>query len=60
VLTLPAAALGGAAIWGVARIFGTGALGPVLVSILLLGLLLAVFARRFQQGSPVTATGGAQ
>jgi PiT family inorganic phosphate transporter len=60
VLTLPAAALGGAAIWGVARIFGTGALGPLLVSILLLGLVLAIFARRLRHGSPVTASGGAQ
>jgi inorganic phosphate transporter, PiT family len=58
-LTLPAAAAGGAIVWLVARIFGKGALGPVLVSVVLLGLVLAIFARRFQQGSPVTATGGA-
>jgi PiT family inorganic phosphate transporter len=57
VLTLPAAALGGAAVWGVSRIFGTGALGPLLVSIVLVGLILAVFVRRIQAGSPVTATG---
>ncbi|MEA2459274.1 MAG: inorganic phosphate transporter, PiT family [Thermoleophilaceae bacterium] len=57
VLTLPAAALGGAAVWGVARIFGTGALGPLLVSVVLIGLILAVFVRRIQAGSPVTATG---
>ncbi|MEA2404952.1 MAG: inorganic phosphate transporter, PiT family [Thermoleophilaceae bacterium] len=57
VLTLPAAAAGGALIYGVTRIFGTGVLGPVLVSISLLGVILAVFARRLQQGSPVTATG---
>jgi PiT family inorganic phosphate transporter len=60
VLTLPAAALGGAAVWGLARIFGTGALGPVIVSVLLLGVILAIFARRFQQGSPVTATGSSR
>jgi PiT family inorganic phosphate transporter len=58
VLTLPMAALGGAAVWGVTRIFGTGSLGPVLVSIVLLVLLVLVFARRIQQGSPVTASGG--
>jgi inorganic phosphate transporter, PiT family len=60
VLTLPAAALGGAAIWGSARIFGTGALGPVIVSVLLIGVILAIFARRVQQGSPVTATGSSR
>jgi PiT family inorganic phosphate transporter len=57
VLTLPAAAVGGAAVWGIARIFGTGALGPVIVSVLLVAVILAIFARRIQQGSPVTATG---
>jgi PiT family inorganic phosphate transporter len=60
ILTLPAAALGGAATWGIARIFGTGALGPLLISVLLIGLLLAIFARRLQKGSSVTATGGAR
>jgi PiT family inorganic phosphate transporter len=57
VLTLPAAAVGGALVWGIARIFGTGALGPVLVSVVLIGVILAIFARRIQHGSPVTATG---
>jgi PiT family inorganic phosphate transporter len=57
VLTLPMAALIGAAVYGVTRIFGTGALGPLLVAVLLLGLILAIFVRRLQQGSPITATG---
>src|SRR4051812_14161398 len=57
VLTLPMAALIGAAVYGIARIFGTGALGPVVISVLLLGGILAIFVRRLQQGSPVTATG---
>ena len=57
VLTLPAAAAGGAVIYGVTRVFGTGVLGPLLVSVLLVGVILAIFGRRLQQGSPVTATG---
>jgi PiT family inorganic phosphate transporter len=60
VLTLPCAALGGAAVWGITRIFGTGALGPLIVSVLLLGMILAIFARRIQQGSPITATGASR
>jgi PiT family inorganic phosphate transporter len=60
VLTLPAAALGGGAVWGIARIFGTGALGPLLVSVLLMAGLLAFFGRRIQQGSPLTATGSSR
>ena len=36
VLTLPAAALVGAVTYGVSRIFGTGALGPLLISVSLL------------------------
>jgi PiT family inorganic phosphate transporter len=55
-LTLPAAAVIGAATYGLTRIFGTGALGPVLVSLLAISLIAAVFARRAQRGSPVPAT----
>jgi inorganic phosphate transporter, PiT family len=55
-LTLPAAASIGAAVYGFTRIFGTGALGPVLVSLLALSLVAAAFARRSRQGSPVPAS----
>jgi PiT family inorganic phosphate transporter len=55
-LTLPAAAAIGAATYGLTRIFGTGALGPVLVSLLTLALIAAVFSRRHQQGAPVPAS----
>jgi PiT family inorganic phosphate transporter len=54
-LTLPAAAAIGAAAYGLTRIFGTGALGPVLVTLMALGLIVAAFARRSQQGAPVPA-----
>jgi PiT family inorganic phosphate transporter len=46
VLTLPAAALIGGMTYGVQRAFGTGAVGPVVVSIALMIALTAVFARR--------------
>ncbi len=55
-LTLPAAAAIGAAVYGLTRIFGTGALGPVLVSLMALSLVVAAFARRSRQGSPVPAS----
>jgi len=58
VLTLPASAAIGAFTYGVTRIFGTGATGPVIVSILILVVGAIVFARRVQQGSPITAAEG--
>jgi PiT family inorganic phosphate transporter len=54
-VTLPAAAVIGAATYGVSRIFGTGALGPVVVTLMSLLLIAAIFARRSQQGAPVPA-----
>ncbi|MGN6216934.1 MAG: inorganic phosphate transporter [Solirubrobacterales bacterium] len=57
-LTLPAAALIGGLTYGFTRIFGTGALGPVLVTLMALSLIAAAFARRAQRGAPVTAAGG--
>ncbi len=52
-LTLPAAAAIGAAAYGVTAIFGDGALGPILVSLMSLSLIVAAFARRSRQGAPV-------
>jgi len=57
-LTLPAAAVIGALAYGLTRIFGTGALGPVLVTLASLSLIVAVFARRAERGAPVPASGG--
>jgi PiT family inorganic phosphate transporter len=55
-LTLPCAAAIGALTYGITRIFGTGALGPVLVTLMALALVAAAFARRFQRGAPVPAS----
>jgi inorganic phosphate transporter, PiT family len=55
VLTIPAAASIGALAYGLTRIFGTGALGPVVVSILVIGLVLATLGRRVQRGPAITA-----
>jgi inorganic phosphate transporter, PiT family len=55
-LTLPAAAAIGAATYGVTRAFGTGAVGPVVVTVVALALIAVAFARRSRQGSPVPAS----
>jgi PiT family inorganic phosphate transporter len=55
-LTLPAAAAIGALAYGLTAIFGSGALGPVLVTLMALSLVVAVFARRSRQGAPVPAS----
>jgi PiT family inorganic phosphate transporter len=52
ILTLPAAASIGAAVYGATRIFGEGALGPVVVSVLVIGLLAAIFGRRLREVPP--------
>jgi len=57
VLTVPAAAAVGGLTFGLTRIFGTGALGPLLVSLAIVTLLSAMFGRRLQQGRPLTAGG---
>jgi PiT family inorganic phosphate transporter len=55
VLTLPAAALVGGATYGVTRVFGTGALGPLIVSAALLAALLWTLVRRVAGGRTLTA-----
>jgi inorganic phosphate transporter, PiT family len=50
-LTLPAAAAIGAAAYGLSTVVGSGALGPVLVSLLFISVLVAAFARRGEQGA---------
>jgi inorganic phosphate transporter, PiT family len=54
-LTFPAAAAIGAATYGVTRIFGTGAAGPVIVAAAGAALVALAFARRVRQGAPVPA-----
>ncbi|HEY0516577.1 MAG TPA: inorganic phosphate transporter [Solirubrobacteraceae bacterium] len=48
VLTLPAAAGVGAVAYLVSRVFGNGALGPLLISVSLLTLLAGLFGRRLR------------
>jgi inorganic phosphate transporter, PiT family len=58
VLTLPAAAAIGAAVYGVTQIFGSGVTGPLVISIaILLGLGIPL-VRRLAQGRPITAAEG--
>jgi inorganic phosphate transporter, PiT family len=56
VLTLPAAALGGGLIYAFSSVFG-GAVGPVLVSAIVLALIGVIFARRLSQQRLVAAEG---
>ncbi|HWC28182.1 MAG TPA: inorganic phosphate transporter [Solirubrobacteraceae bacterium] len=54
ILTLPAAALVGAATYGISRIFGTGVVGPLLISLSLLMLMAALFGKRVRRGPAMT------
>jgi PiT family inorganic phosphate transporter len=55
VLTLPCSAAVGALTYGVTRIFGTGATGPVVVFVGLVGLLIYLFGRRAGLGRTMRA-----
>ena len=55
ILTLPAAAAAvGALTYGLSRIFGDGALGPLLIFIGLVALVAAMFGQRLRRGSELT------
>jgi PiT family inorganic phosphate transporter len=55
VLTIPAAGVAGAGTYAVTDVFGTGVLGPLLVTILAIGLLASVLVRRGRSAKPVHA-----
>jgi inorganic phosphate transporter, PiT family len=57
VLTLPASAIVGAVTYLIANSFGKGPTGPVVVSLALLALLVAVLARRALASPPVPVEG---
>ena len=52
-LTLPCSAAIGGLAYGATRIFGTGALGPVVVALSVVGLIAAAFGRRSQERHPL-------
>jgi inorganic phosphate transporter, PiT family len=58
-LTLPAAGAIGALTYGLTRIFGTGALGPMVVAVGVAGVLTAGFVRMQRQPVATPAGGGA-
>jgi inorganic phosphate transporter, PiT family len=56
ILTLPAAAGGGAAVYGITRIFGQGAAGPLIVFIAALAATAIILLRRLgRRSAPVAA-----
>ncbi len=56
VLTLPAAGILGAVTYAVTRLFGTGAIGPIVVTVVMLVALAVTFTRRLQQAIPAPTT----
>jgi inorganic phosphate transporter, PiT family len=55
VLTLPCSAVIGALAYGISRIFGTGALGPVIVALSVAGLVAAALGKRVNRNPHVPA-----
>jgi PiT family inorganic phosphate transporter len=55
VLTLPAAGAIGGLAYGITEIFGDGALGPIVVSLMLISLIAAAFGNRLRRGPAITA-----
>ncbi len=56
VLTLPAAGISGAAVYGISTLFGHGAAGPVVITVVLVALLGAVIARQWQRAAAAPST----
>jgi PiT family inorganic phosphate transporter len=59
ILTVPMAGAIGALAYGITSVFGSGAAGPAVVSILSFGLIGFLFSRRLRRGSPITGEAGA-
>ncbi len=55
-LTLPAAAVVGGLTYALSSVFGSGAVGPLVISAILVTALAALFARRLQQAIPAPIT----
>jgi PiT family inorganic phosphate transporter len=55
VLTLPGAAIIGGLAYAISSLFGSGALGPLVVSVSILGVVLAFLGRRVARGQVLTA-----
>jgi PiT family inorganic phosphate transporter len=55
IVTLPASAAIGALTYGVTRVFGTGAVGPIVVSAVILAGSAVLFVKRAQQSGAVPA-----
>jgi PiT family inorganic phosphate transporter len=55
ILTLPCSAAIGATVYGISSVFGSGALGPILVSVCVLLLMASIFGRRVSRGPAITA-----
>jgi PiT family inorganic phosphate transporter len=55
VITLPASAAIGGLTYAVTRLFGTGAIGPLVVSVLIVAGSAVLFSKRAQQGAAPTA-----
>jgi inorganic phosphate transporter, PiT family len=55
ILTLPAAAAVGGAVYAISHLFGTGVTGPLVITAVLLAVLAAVFIRRAEQSAPAPA-----
>jgi PiT family inorganic phosphate transporter len=55
ILTLPSSAIIGASVYGISSVFGSGALGPIVVSVCVLMLMASIFGRRVSRGPAITA-----